>query len=510
MAVAWNLPEWCGHPAPPGSVGPPRPTGSELVKTRMGETDPSAASTRTSAELSGRQAAHRAVLGALRGESYVSESLRALRTAQRLPPRDAGLAMEIAQTAVRRRITIDRVLAAVARYNPRRVRDELRAVLYCAAAQILWMDRVPEYAAVDEAVRMARARSGRRAAGMVNAVLRSVVRAIDVRRVAWRRLSPRLLRAGWDEACAMKLDVLSAPERDGMEAHLADATGERLERYRLLVRRFGAETAEQAAWASQAAPATVLHPNRLRIGDEAFAAGLREAFGEAVELAAGAAFLPPSAHLFDAAPMRDGCAYVQDATQHAAARLLAARPGERLLDLCAAPGGKSLTLALDMRDTGELLACDVAAERISQVEENIRRLGLGCVRTQLLHVDDACSALSGAAFDGAIVDVPCSNTGTIARRPEARLGLTGRKLDSLLRVQARLLRQAAAAVRAGGRLVYSTCSIEPEENEQIVQRFLRERSEWTIAEQRLTLPQWGPRWSDWRDGGYAARLEYRK
>jgi 16S rRNA (cytosine967-C5)-methyltransferase len=114
------------------------------------------------------------------------------------------------------------------------------------------------------------------------------------------------------------------------------------------------------------------------------------------------------------------------------------------------------------------------------------------------------SVFDGPAFDAAIVDVPCSNTGVIARRPEARLSLKSPKLAALAPLQRELLERAAATVRPGGRLIYSTCSIEPEENEAVLAAFLQTHPEWRAGEQHTQLPRWGPRLADWRDGGFAA------
>ena len=192
--------------------------------------------------------------------------------------------------------------------------------------------------------------------------------------------------------------------------------------------RFGPERAEAVAWASQAVPVSVLQRNPLRATPAVFEQALRASFGESVELPGDAAFIGPSSSLLDTPAFTAGLAFVQDATAHAAARAIAAQPGERVLDLCAAPGGKSVVLALDLRDRGEIVACDRVSGRLALVEENLARLGLKCVRTQLLP-DEVADALNAPPrFDAALADVPCSNTGVIARRPEARLGLTSRKL----------------------------------------------------------------------------------
>ncbi len=461
--------------------------------------------------LSGREAAFQAVLAALRGAGFVQETLAHLRESQRLDRREAALAMEIALGAVRHALTIEHVLGMVARYDQRRVKPALRAILLSAGFQIIWMDRVPEFAAVDQAVELARRHAGRRATGMVNAVLRNLTRAVEQRRTTWRRLDPRHVRVSWDQACSFKSDVLPAPADDqSRSAHLAAATGERPARYRVLVQRFGEQRAEAVAWATQALPVTVLHHNPLRISAGFLQQRAREAFDERAEWTLGGVFLPSSANVVDTPPFREGLIYVQDTTARAAALLLDARSGERLLDFCAAPGGKSIVLAQQVGDRGEVLACDISRERLRRITANARRLGLTRIRTHLMQIPDVSDSDPACEFDGALVDVPCSNTGVIARRPEARLGLTAAKLESLVGLQAALLRRAAAGVRPGGRLVYSTCSIEPEENEQIVEQFLAQYAEWKQLDARLTLPAWGPRLSDWRDGGFAALLTRRR
>jgi 16S rRNA (cytosine967-C5)-methyltransferase len=273
-----------------------------------------------------------------------------------------------------------------------------------------------------------------------------------------------------------------------------------------LCARYGAEQAERVAWAGQAVPVTVLQRNALRATPAEFAQDVHVAYGGSVEVAGDAAFVPATVAVTDAAPFLEGRVFVQDATAHAAAAALRARPGERVLDLCAAPGGKSVALALAMNDQGLVVACDTVPERLKRVSENVARLGLSCVRTQVTTPAGVEPPAEGEPFDAALVDVPCANTGVIARRPEARLGLTPQKLDSLVKVQQVLLRKAAHAVRAGGRVVYSTCSLEPPENEQVVAAFLAANPTWHLDAAETTLPAWGPRPADWRDGGYFARL----
>lgn len=453
-----------------------------------------------------RGAAVRAVTDALDGRRFVSETLRELRAGGRLEGREAALAMEISQGAVRHFVTIEHVLGAAATYHRHRTASVARAILCTAAYQLIWMDRIPVFAAVDRAVDSAHALVGGRCPAMVNAVLRRLAAAIAERSGTWQRLDPTRVRTSWNRACAFRQRILPAPrDVETSGEYLAAATGERLARYRTLCERHGDDAAEGIAWASQAVPAIVLQRNTLRTTADGFARQLCDSFGDAAEVHEDVAFLPSAAAVIETPVFREGGCFVQDTAAHAAAVAVGARPGERILDLCAAPGGKTMALALAMQDQGSVVACDTDAERLARVVANVSRLGLTCVHTRLLK-EGAAALDEPVGFDGVLVDVPCSNTGVIARRPEARLGLTARKLRSLNETQAELLRAAGQCVRPGGRLVYSTCSLEPDENERMVSAFLAERADWRQEVEQTALPAWGARCADWRDGGYFARL----
>lgn len=453
---------------------------------------------------SARDAAVQALLDAWRHERFAMRTLRAAHDAGGLARRESGLATEIALGALRHHVTIEHVLRGLARYEPRRTPAAVRAILHAAVFQLVWLDGVPAFAAVDEAVEQARRLASSRAAGMVNAVLRAVTRGIAERRTAWERLNPRHVRVDWERACAFTTAVLPDPEQSEA-VHLAAAAGERPGRYAALADRWGIAQAEQIAWVSQAVPPLVLQRNSLRIGPEEFAALVRAQCGAAVEVEADAAYLPPWSHLAALPLFIEGFAFVQDAAARASAQLLGVSPGERVLDVCAAPGGKTVALALDLEDRGEIFAADVDAGRLAQVSENVRRLRLQTVHIALMPRDPAVVQALGV-FDAVLVDVPCTNTGVLARRPEARLGNLQGRLAKLVPLQEALFALAARQVRPGGRLVYSTCSLEPEENEQQVARFLERRPEWRMEEEQVSLPSWGEKLSAWRDGAFAARL----
>jgi 16S rRNA (cytosine967-C5)-methyltransferase len=190
---------------------------------------------------------------------------------------------------------------------------------------------------------------------------------------------------------------------------------------------------------------------------------------------------------------------VQDESAMAAARLLDPRPGQTVLDLCAAPGGKTTHLAGLMNNEGRIVAADVDGERLRRVEESCRRLGVRIVETHVVQRDGI--DLADESFDRILVDVPCSNTGVLGKRPEVRWRLQPADIIELAGIQTRLLRAACARLRPSGRLVYSTCSIEPEENRAIVNAVLRERNDIVLLKE-LHHTAGQP-----ADGGYQALLQ---
>lgn len=195
----------------------------------------------------------------------------------------------------------------------------------------------------------------------------------------------------------------------------------------------------------------------------------------------------------------DGHFTVQDETAMSAAALLAPQPGERVLDLCAAPGTKTTHLAELMKGEGSILATDVDLNRLRRIEENADRLGFSSM-IQPLVIREDLSELPEGPFDAILIDVPCSNTGVLGKRPEVRSRITPEDIDELVGTQKKLLDAAASLVAPGGRIVYSTCSVEPEENSGVVTQFLQKSTDFELAETQEFIP------GSPSDGGYQVLL----
>jgi 16S rRNA (cytosine967-C5)-methyltransferase len=213
---------------------------------------------------------------------------------------------------------------------------------------------------------------------------------------------------------------------------------------------------------------------------------------------------PPLASL---GSFRDGWFYVQDPSTLLAVRELDPQPGETVLDFCAAPGGKTAFIAQLLRNEGRIVAQDVSEERLKLVRENCTRLGVTCVEERAagivpaeLNNRTACGT-QAAHFDRVLVDASCSNTGVMRRRVDLRWRLQPAEIGRLRAAQLALLRQAALRLKAGGVLVYSTCSFEPEENQEVVKQFLGEHGGFKLESERELLP-----FAEAVDGAYVARL----
>jgi 16S rRNA (cytosine967-C5)-methyltransferase len=266
----------------------------------------------------------------------------------------------------------------------------------------------------------------------------------------------------------------------------------------------GPETAAEVCRAMNDPPPLFARANPLRTTPAALAAALAEEGVGARPLPA-----PPGALVLEdgrgrfrrTRPWAEGWFTIQDLTAQEAAPALAPAPGERVLDLCAAPGTKTTALAELGQDRLTILACDRSPARLRKVEENARRLGLTSITPRALDARRPDALQGEAPFAAILVDAPCSNTGVLRRRPEARWRYDPARQRLLARDQARILRTAVAALAPGGRLLWSVCAIEPEEGSGQVRALLAEAPDLRLEHERLTLPS-----PEGGDGGYQALM----
>ena len=339
-----------------------------------------------------------------------------------LSPSDRGLVRAITTSAVRGLGLIRKTLTERLREGMPPAAANLEPVLIAAIAQILFLD-VPDYAAVDTAIEKLRLdRRSDRYVPLANAVLRGIAR------------ERQAILAAFD------------PLADNTPGWLAERWS----------RAYGEPVARAIAAAHLKEP-----PLDLTV--KADPEGWAERLG-ATPLPGGTLRLATPGHVPDLAGFDEGAWWVQDAAAALPARILAPRPGERILDLCAAPGGKSAQLAAA---GASVVAVDRSAPRLTRLTANFERLGL----TAEIHAVDAL-AYSGEPFDAILLDAPCSATGTIRRHPDVAWSKTLADVATLASLQTRLLDHAWTLLRPGGRLVYATCSLEPEEGERQAEAFL--------------------------------------
>ena len=408
-----------------------------------------------------------------------------------LDARDRGLLMRIVRTEVQRRGSLQALVNAFAKGKPNR---DLSAFLRLGFAQLFFMDRVPNHAAVSETVGAASDELGLSKGRYVNGVLRTAIRAS----VEGKSGDPQRDIVGRE--LHFKEPIFHNPEEHPY-LWAEDALSIPSPLYKGWVKRFGEERAYQLAVDSLCDPRLslrVARGTREELQAELQTQDLSTACGEHEHILTLASD-DLSAALGSKA-FEEGRMTVQGEAALRAADLCNAQTGERWLDLCAAPGGKTAVLS---QRGAQVLACDVAEDKLARMHETLQRLGVSeNVEARLLVDREPPAEID---FDGVLLDVPCSNTGVLARRPESRWRYGPQNRKALGAIQVELLERGAERVAPGGALVYSTCAIEPDENQQRVKAFLESHTGWQLEEEILTMPlpnaETGP-----VDGGFAARL----
>ncbi len=359
---------------------------------------------------------------------------------------DAAFATRLVYGTLERLLTLDWLIEKNSRQPLKKCHPLVRAILRVGAYQLVYMKKIPASAAVNEAVGLTKRLKQSHAAGFVNGVLRAVTREHE-----------RLLSS-------LSTDLKSASLRHSVPLALLQ----------VWKKAYGMEAAIALAEAANDAPPSVIRVNTIRTTVEIFTEQLDSA-GLTYEPIEG---LPAALRIADAAALRASAIdqslyYFQDTASQWACEALSAKTGERIADVCAAPGGKSFTTAMRMQGSGAITASDLYEEKANTLRTRAARYGITNFEAVCRDASSACPDAWREAFDRVICDVPCSGFGVIRRRPEIRYKALA-SFEELPALQYRILCEAAEMVRQGGVLQYSTCTLRPEENEQIVSRFLEE------------------------------------
>ncbi len=372
-------------------------------------------------------------------------------------PRDRALAAAIFYGTVERLVTTDWILSRFLARPLASADAAVRAVLRTGLYQARWMQSVPVHAAVNESVALCRRMGRGSAAGMVNAVLRKAA-VFDL------------------ESAAFSDDIERLCVRYSVSRPVAE-----------LLLRTMPEQCEAVLAASFQKPAFCVRANTLKNTPAELCAIFRAHGIEAREGdVPGSVIAQWHGDLAAFPPFREGRFHVQGQASQLACQLVGACPGETVVDLCAAPGGKSATLAQWMENRGALISRDAAANRVPLIRKQLERLGITCGRVRAADGAVYDEALQGA--DRVLCDVPCSGLGTLSKKPDVRYK-TLEGLEQLVDLQQKILETGARYVRRGGVCVYSTCTLNPEENGDVVRRFLKAHDEFSLCSASY-LPHW--------------------
>ncbi len=435
--------------------------------------------------MTGREAALQVLTACRRLDAWSDGSLKA--AVKGLDRREAAFAARLTYSVLQNRALLDFYLGQYCTQSFDKLEPFVRDVLRLGAVQILMMDRVPDSAAVSEAVEMVKRHKRQRAAGLVNAILRKVSQNKD-------RLPPI---PSEDESQYLSLKY-SHPK------WLADR----------LLKILGREQAEEFLRLDNEAVPMTIQLNPLKCTAKELIGKLEDA---------GAAVMPHrwldncwevtgTGDLEKLDVFLDGWFQVQDAAARAAALAAGAKPGDRVLDVCAAPGGKTFACAMAMENRGEIISCDIHEHKLELISRSAERLGITCVQTALADGRENREEWN-SQFDLVVCDVPCSGLGIIRKKPDIRYK-DPKALQGLPRVQRAILENACRYVKSGGTLLYATCTILPEENDAVVEDFLAAHSEFHKSPFRLaegqeetdgSLTLWPQRHGT--DGFYLCKME---
>jgi len=395
-----------------------------------------------------RQTAVEALLQINEEGGYSNVVFHNLVTRNELSPQDTALCSVLVYGALERRLTLDHIIGAYSKTPVRKLTPAVREILRISLYQLLYLEHIPDSAAVNEAVKLTRLMKVASASGFVNGVLRSFLR--DEKKIP--PVKQKGLAQQWqvDYSCPAVLiqRLLDSCSKEQVKSLLEHSLGR---------------------------PSLFARVNTTKITVEEL---LKRLAGEGVEAVAedleGCIRLANTSSLEKLPSFREGLFHIQDKSSQLCAKLVSAQPGMRVLDVCSAPGSKSFTISEYMNNEGQVLSCDIYPEKIKKIREGAERLGLSVITAMENDAMEYKAELG--QFDRVLCDVPCSGLGIIGRKPEIKYK-DPKEFEGLPPIQMDILEASCKYVKEHGILTYSTCTVLPEENQNIVTEFLKNHPE---------------------------------
>jgi 16S rRNA (cytosine967-C5)-methyltransferase len=394
-------------------------------------------------------------------EAYSNLELNRVLQKHRLDRPDAALVTEIVYGTIQRLNTIDYFLNRFLTKGIHKLEPWVRNLLRLSFYQLYYLERIPDHAAVNEAVNIAKRKGHKGISGMVNAVLRNVIREKDtlivkeqdpVKKIALTHSHPEWMVSRW-------------------------------------IRQLGAETAEQICYSNNLPPHTSVRVNTMRRSREDLIDKLQKQGVKAVpsRLSRFGVVVEGGGNMAQSGLFTEGDITIQDESSMLVAAIVDPAQGMKVLDCCAAPGGKTTHLAEIMKNDGEIWANDIHEHKVELIQKQADRLSLKCVKTMVSDALHLAGKFPEGTFDRILLDAPCSGLGVIRRKPDIKWSKKEADIPDIAGVQYGILKNISGLLRSGGVLVYSTCTIEREENEAIVERFLREHPDFTLDQEMTGL-----------------------
>ncbi len=402
-------------------------------------------------------------------KAYSNIALNKIITQNNLSSLDKGLLTALFYGVLDRKITLDFIISRFIKTPVNKLKPITKQALRIAIYQIMFMDKIPHSAAVNESVNIVKKSKERYNASFVNGVLR-----------AFLRNSIELPQGD---------DIVSLSVRFSCPENIISG----------FVEDYGLETAKELLSEALQKPPITLRVNSTKTTTEQLIESLKdEGYTAECDTLDNSIKILGSIDVASSKAYKNGYFHIQDMASQFTVKMLDAKPGERIADLCAAPGGKTFTIAESMQNKGEVLAFDLYEKRCDLISKGAKRLGLDIIKTKT--ADATVYDKELGLFDAILCDVPCSGLGVIRRKPEIKYKDIS-DFSSLEAVQQTILSNAANYVKKGGRILYSTCTLRRAENERQIEIFLDSHTDFVVKYERTFMPQ-----NDGTDGFYCALL----